>query len=452
MNAIVPPPESHQQFRRPVQLAALAEFLSDQEIETICRHLGHTWRNRIFPPGTTVRSLVYRSLHPKRSIESILADLAADTDWCASPPAAASWCEARNRLPQAIWTQLLAHSVGRLVELAGTCGTYCGRPVYLIDGSSVSMPDEPELVRAFGYADTKHGPSRFPVARVTLMVRPGAEAVCDYRLGPYRESEDAQLHAMWQSIPDGAICVFDRFFSSFYNLAKLPQRGIDVVSRLHQRRDPGKLIRNGRKAGPNEWIVTFTLWPQLRRQYDDPSLPKSLPVRLIRVPVRRRGRRKQLWLVTTLLDPQGHCRAQIVNLYRGRWQVETRIGSLKTTLQMNVLRSRTLKGVRHEVAATIVAHNLLWTVIHQAATKTKTPPARISFAGAMTAVLAFSGPLRNSDSTERRAVYKRMLDCIGRRVNPWRPGRIEPRLIKRDSRRYGYLKVPRDKARKEGLS
>ncbi len=452
MNAIVPPPESHQQFRRPVQLSALAEFLSDREIETICRQLGHTWRNRIFPPGTTVRSLVYRSLHPKRSIGSILADLVADTDWCASPPAAASWCEARDRLPEAIWGRLLDRSVRRLVELAGACGTYAGRPVYLIDGSTVSMPDELELVRAFGYADTKHGPSRFPVARVTFMVRAGAEAVCDYRLGPYRQSEDAQLHAMWEGIADGAICVFDRFFSSFYNLAKLHQRGIDVVSPLHQRRDPARLVRNGRKVGPNEWIVTFRLWPQLRRQYDDPSLPKSLPVRLIRVPVPRSRRRKQLWLVTTLLDPQQHCRARIVNLYRGRWRMETRIGSLKTTLQMNVLRSRTLKGVRHEVAATIVAHNLLWTVIHQAAAKTKTPPARISFAAAITAVLAFSASLRNSDSTERRTVYQRMLDCIARRVNPWRPGRSEPRLIKRDRRRYGYLKVPRDKARKEALS
>jgi len=145
-------------------------------------------------------------------------------------------------------------------------------------------------------------------------------------------------------------------------------------------------------------------------------------------------------------------RLSIIRLYRDRWGIETRIGSLKTTLQMNVLRSKTLIGARREVAATILAHNLVWTVIHQAAQQTDTPADRISFAGAIKTILAFSSPLRAALPIHRQHIYSSMLRNIARHTNPHRPGRTEPRLIKRDSKRYGFLKIPRQQAREKCLS
>jgi hypothetical protein len=70
--------------------------------------------------------------------------------------------------------------------------------------------------------------------------------------------------------------------------------------------------------------------------------------------------------------------------------IETRYASVKTTLKLNVLRSLSLVGGRYEVAASVLAHNLVWTLIHQAAHATETPTDRISFADAIKAVLAFS--------------------------------------------------------------
>ena len=70
--------KSHQkEFNPNVQVAALAKLLKDDEIELICRQLGHTWRNRIFTPAVTVRSMVHRALNPDMSIRSTLVDLAA---------------------------------------------------------------------------------------------------------------------------------------------------------------------------------------------------------------------------------------------------------------------------------------------------------------------------------------------------------------------------------------
>ena len=435
-----------------VQLTAMERILTNEEIDTICEQLGYTWRNRVFPPAVTVRSMVYRSLHRDRSIKGVLADLAAAGDGRVTAPTDSAWCQARSRLPDGLWPQLIEQSVSRASALAGDQFLYAGRPVYFGDGSTVSMPDTPELVKAFGYAKTKHGPSRFPVARITFIVRAGVEVVCDYRLGPYRNGEDAQLHSMWHRIPCGSIIIWDRLFCSFYNLAKCQHREVDVITRLHQRRDPNKLIANGKRVGKHEWLVRLSLGPQLRKQYNDPSLPQYLDARLIRIVFYRKGRRREIWLVTTLLDPKQDNRGHIIRLYRRRWCIETRIGHLKTSLQMNVLRSQTLVGVRSEVAATILAHNLTSTIIHQAARRSRRSAARISFAGAVRTILAFSAALRTAAGAARRRLYRHMLTCIASDPNPYRPGRVEPRLIKRDPVRYEFLKIPRDEARQLCLS
>jgi putative transposase len=154
-----------------------------------------------------------------------------------------------------------------------------------------------------------------------------------------------------------------------------------------------------------------------------------------------------MWLVTTLLNSKKYPCSSVVKLYRQRWEIESRIGSLKTTLQMKVLQSKKTKNVYYEVAATVLAHNLVWTVIHQASQQTGIAARRISFLGAVRTILAFSIRLQTEDIYERHRVYAAMLHHIARQKNPYRPNRVEPRLVKRQTRSYGFLKIPRGKAR-----
>jgi len=446
MFSIDKPIKKYQTISQGIPFAAIRQLLTDMEVEAICKQLGHTWRERILPPAITVRSMVYRCLHRNRSIKTLLADIAAANSQLESPTDAA-WCQARSKLPDNLWPELILRSEERLTHLVGHQYLYCGLPVFIVDGSTVSMPDEPELVVTFGYANTKHGLSRFPVARITFLLRAGVQAVCGYKIGHYRTGEDAQFNQMWPQIPNQSVCIFDKKFCSFYNLAKLQQRRIFIIAPLHQKRNPYKLIKAGKRIGNNQWIVHIDLAPQLRKRYDDRSLSCYLPVRLICVKFQRNGKLRRIWLVTTLLDPQRYSRSSIVKLYHQRWEIETRIGSLKTTLRMNVLRSKTVKSVCSEVAATVLAHNLVWMVIHQAAQKTKTPAERISFLGAVRTILAFSHRLQTPDLVERHSAYTAMLFHIARQTNPYRPNRIEPRLLKRQTRKFGFLKIPREKAR-----
>jgi len=452
MYRIDKPAGSHPGFSRGIQVAALYELLGDEEIERICRQLGHTWRDRIFTPAITVRSMVHRALNPDKSIRAVLTDLAVADDRIEQVPAGASWCEARSRLPEAVFGELIQHSVRRLERLTAGQFLYEQRRVFWVDGSTLSMPDTPELVELFGYSGSKHGPSRFPLGRITFVVQAGSDCVRDYRFAGCRTSETVQFHQMWDRIPSGSICVCDRHFSSFYNMAKLRQRRIDCISRLHQQRDPDELIARGKPIGRNEWMVWLDLQPHRRKKYNDPTLPQRLAVRLIRLKFFRNGKPKRIWLVTTLLDAHRYSKKMIGELYRRRWGIETRIAELKTTLQMNVLRSKSALAVRYEVAATILAYNLLRIVIHQAAQQHETPPDRISFASAIKTVLAYSLPLRVANPRQRQEIYAQMLSDIAHCRNPARPGRVEPRMIKRDGKKYPWLRIPRALAREQCLS
>lgn len=452
MYRIVQSSASYQRICRSLQLAALDEWLPDQEVESLCRDLGHEFRRRELPPGVTVRSMVYRALHPDHSIAAMLADLAALLGPDQSAPSDSAWCQARCRLPQDVLTTLIHHRARVCRRRYGKPYRWHGRWVFIVDGSTVSMPDEPALVEAFGYADTRHGRSRFPIARVTLVELAGLEEIWDYRMSEYRRSEEAQFQEMWPGLPRGCICLLDRKFCSFYILAKLRQRRIGVITPLNQRRDPQKLISLGHSLGAKEWYVPLDLCPHLRRQYNDPTLPEKLWVRLIRVDFQHGTRCRTLWLVTTLLDPRAYPAVEVAQEYRRRWGIEGRIGSLKTTLEMNVLRGKSPTAVLREVASMVLGHNVVWLLMHEAATQTDTPVERISFAGAVKTILAFSQAMRQTSPSQRRALYQTMLQHIADHQNHHPFDRVEPRLLKRETARFAYLREPRWKARLKCLT
>jgi len=452
MYRIVSSPRSPRVFRKSLQLAALEDLLPDHEIEAVCRDAGHTWRRRQLPPGPTVRSMVYRGLHPDHSIAAVLADLGALLGPQTPTPTDSAWCQARSRLPETVLRTLLVREARQVRRRFGRHHRWHGRQVFRVDGSTVSMPDEPSLVQTFGYTRTRHGRSRFPVARILFVELSGLEVVWAYRMDQYPRAEDAQFHDLWEHLPSGCICLLDRKFCSFYNLAKLRQRTIHVVCPLHQNRDPQRLIARGWPLGKNEWLVPLGLCSVLRRRYHDSSLPPELWVRLLRVDFRRGARRHTLWLVTTLIDWVRYPRDEVAQLYRARWGIETRIGSLKTTLEMNVLRSKSPQAVRREVGAIVLGHNLVWRRIHEASEATQTPSGDISFAGAVKVVLAFSGALLHATAATRRPLRDKMLFQIARQTNHHPFGRVEPRLLKRETARFAYLREPRWKARRKCLS
>jgi len=431
-----------------VQVSAFAPLLSDEEIVEVCERLGHRWRQSAFPPSAVVRSMIYRGLHPDKSIRNVVEDLLAGEGLGRVKHMTESgWCQARSRLPGDLAPDLVRISAARAMDHFGADRRWLGREVYVADGSTVSMPDQPALVEAFGYAKTKRGTSRFPMARVVGLLDAGTRVICDYAVAPYAVSEVTMFRELLPDLPRGALWLGDDYFSSYVNFALSRRAGVDWACRLHHRRDGLKLVRTGKRLGPDDWRVTLHLSCSTQRQYPDCDLPSQITVRLIRVRYSYNGRRKSLWIVTSLLDPERYPRPEVVYLYRLRWGIETHYNYLKTTLGMAVLRSYTPQNLCSEIAAIILAHNLIWTLILEAVDATDIPVERISFAAAVKIVLAFSPRLSASGPSKRVRLYQRMLQRITRHRNPYRPGRHEPRMVKRVRKRYPPLTISRQEAR-----
>lgn len=176
----------------------------------------------------------------------------------------------------------------------------------------------------------------------------------------------------------------------------------------------------------------------------DPSLPTHINVRFLRTVLRIRGRRQTVWFVTSLLDPDRYPADQIIALYAWRWRIETLFRELKIPLSADVLRSQTPEGIRKEIIARLIALNIVRILMLEAATAAQVPdPLRISFVHAIRAILSFSPALGHAPLAAVPGIYQAMLLEIASHLNPPRPGRLEPRAVRRDHKHYPSLRITR---------
>jgi hypothetical protein len=280
------------------------------------------------------------------------------------------------------------------------------------------------------------------------LLHAGTHTVYDYRSGPYYTAENALWRAMIDDIPRGAIVLGDSYYGTIPDLALMQKRHLDLVTKLHGRRDPESLIRKGTRLGRDEWLVPFETAEATRRNQPDLPLPDVIWVRLIRHKFHHNGKRRTAWIVTTLLDPDAYPKSDVVALYRSRWGIETHLNYLKTTLDMSVLRSKSPAAMESELGAILLSHNLIYMLMNETSERCRCLLPRLSFAAAIKSALQNDGGLPGRSPSRQRCNRLLVLNRLAIRLNPDRPGRIEPRLIKRDLVRYPYLRTSRADARK----
>ena len=271
--------------------------------------------------------------------------------------------------------------------------------------------------------------------------------------------DPVQITTLHDQLQPGDVLVYDRAGCSYVHLSLISQRNLHAILRMHQKQivsfRPGRkharqFPTKQRKGKPtSQWLQRLGKRDQLVRWFkpqDKPkrmsqqeydALPESIVVRELRYQVRRRGyRTRTATLVTTLLDPQQYPARELAEQYYSRWEIETNFRHLKTTMGMDVLKCKTVAGVLKELAVFVLVYNLVRLVMLRASERQKAPLDRISFIDA----LRWLCDARDTGE---------LLDLI---VNPKRPGRVEPRVIKRRSKEYDLMKRPRQELRQALLN
>jgi Transposase DDE domain len=430
------------------------ELLSATEVESTCRAWKHQWRSRIYTPWITLSMFLSQILSSDHSCGDALGRFQKYRKDCGMPPVAdntASYCEARQRLPEEVVWELARRSGQSIHKKADVQWLFQGRTVKLLDGSTVIMPDTEANQAEYPQSPSQKPGLGFPIARILLVISLAVGTVLEAAVGPYQGKQASELGLLRQisgAFQPGDIALADRFFCSYWVITDSQARGVDIIFRLHQTRKTD--FRRGRRLGPDDHIVT---WPKAQRpDWMSPAeyatMPKELKLREIRVRIKdRKKRTREIVIVTTLLDATKYPASSLGDLFRQRWHAELDIRSLKSTMGMEMLRTKSPDMVRKEIGMHLLAYNLIRGVMAEAARGRDVQPRELSFNGARQTVRAFE-ETHLYEPKEIAADFPLLLDLISQKRVGDRPDRHEPRAIKRRPKPYHLLTIPRAQAKR----
>ncbi len=156
-----------------------------------------------------------------------------------------------------------------------------------------------------------------------------------------------------------------------------------------------------------------------------------------------RGRGRDIWLVTSLLDAAEYPADEIATLYLQRWRIETLFRQFKVNFSSDQLRSKSVDAINKEVAARICAINIVRTIMLEAATENNVAPMRLSFVAAVRTIIAYAPALGLRPLHQLPTIYHAMLKEIASHIAPERQGRLEPRGLAHDPKHYARLRMTR---------
>lgn len=425
-------------------------LLEPAAIRSSCRVVGYRWRERLLDPVVTLQLFLVQVLHGNTACTHLrhLTKLAVT---------ASAYCQARAKLPLALFQTLLRAVSERLQETLLDEGRWLGHRTFFVDGSSFSMPDTAALQARFGQPGGQRAGCGFPVAHLMALFHAGSGMLLEVFAAPLRVHDLSQVAQVHPALRGGDVLIADRGFCSYVHLALLLQRGVQAVLRVHQRQIvdftpgrphvvPGKgSTRNQRgqprsrwlkQLGPEDQIVEWFKpidGPEWLNAAQFAALPDALRVRELRYQVQRPGFRvKTITLVTTLLDADLYTVEELSQLYFARWRIEVNFAHLKTTMGMDVLKCKSVDGVLKELIVFALVYNLVRAVMGAAALRQGVDVERVSFL----------------DAARWLAAATPAEQLIRLVVNPHRPNRYEPRVRKRRPKQYPLMTAPRTELRK----
>ena len=447
---------SEREKLRDLDSLPFAELLPAARVEQAFEDEGIALRGaRVYKPLATLWTFLSQVLSRDHSCREAVARLRAFLTADGRTPCApetSPYCKARQRLPEGVCARLVRQTGGQLHDRIGQPSLLSGRPVKLVDGSTVSMPDTPANQAEYPQSRSQQPGLGFPLARIVALMSLTCGAVLDLAIGPYKgkqTGETALFRQLWRSLFAGDVVVGDRYFASYWDLALLTLGGVDSVFRQHQLR----LTREHRiqRLGTGDYLLRLPK-PSRPSWLDKESyrqIPDELIVREVTVRVRVRGFRvRQLTLVTTLCDARTTSAGELAEAYRLRWHAELDLRTIKVTMQMDVLRCKTPEMVRKEIWMHLLAYNLIRGVMVEAALRHGVHPRDVSFKGALQTLSAYRPLVERARVADLPALYDDLLSAIASHRVGNRPNRYEPRAIKRRPKSQALLTIARREAKR----
>lgn len=415
------------------QLNAVREILPDRVIGQICEDCQYYFRTRLLTPLVTVFHMISAGISREGSFRSAW-HLNGQTGQ------SGSLAKARKRLPLQVWERIHFWMMEEIGNEGLAEERWRGHRVIGIDGTCVSMSDEPDLFEHFGRRWGNYGYARFPLGRVLVAFNLQTMIQIGHEVGGYQTDESELLKQLLPRFKRGDILVADRHFAGANRYAEYQVAGVEFITRAHQALEVDRL-KVVEVFGEDDRLVVMKIAAQYRRK--NPDLPEYIQVRVIKTRAKIRGQREAFWIVTSLLNPEQYPTDEIRTWYKKRWKVEGLIEEFKVWLGADVLRSKTAEGILKELQARVIALNLIHWLILKAAKKHDKSPERLSVSATLRLTAAQSLKMSAAPIWQLPVLFEQLLDRIAASSVPYRPNRIEPRMIRRETKHYDMLKISR---------
>ena len=404
-------------------------------------------RERLFPPTETLSMFLAQALSADRSCqrtvnEAAIRRLVGGLPSCSTHTG--GYCRARQRLPLEMPSTLVRHTGGLMTEQTPDAWHWQGRPVRLVDGTTVPMPDTPANQATYPQPRSQKPGLGFPLCRLVGILCLGSGAVLNAAIGRYRGKggdEQSLLRSMLGTLEAGDILLGDAYYATYFLLCDLHSRGVDGVFEQQGSRKRSTDFRRGQRLGQRDHLITLSkpkIKPDWMAQADYDHAPDTLTVRELHTGGKT--------LVTTLLCPKQVPKSAVQALYKSRWHVELDLRNIKTTLGMEMLSCKTPAMAEKEIWVYLLAYNLIRLIMAQAALLADRLPRELSFKHALQLWVAWNQLGNGIDHDEKLTV---LFTLIAQQQVGNRQGRIEPRALKRRPKQYPLLTKTRQLARED---
>lgn len=403
------------------------------------------YRERRFPPTETLSLFLAQAMSSDSSCQNIVNELAVQRVSHGLPPCSThtgSYCKARQRLPVAMLSKLVRCTGELLDKEVPAHWRWQGRPVRLIDGTTVTLPDTPENQVVYPQQRRQKPGLGFPICRIVGVICLASGGILNAAMSPFSgkgASEQTLLRGMLDTFASGDIVLGDGFYGTYFLLAELIERGVDGIFEQLGARKKSTDFRKGQKLGPTDHLITYekpVRRPEWMTQEQYLAAPDTLTVRELKVGGKI--------LVTTLTSPNDASKQALKELYKSRWHVELDLRNIKTTLGMETLSCKTPEMAEKEMWVYFMAYNLIRITMAEAASWADLLPRQLSFKHTLQLWRAWRlQPCNMKDSESLKA----LLTLVVENVVGNRPGRIEPRAVKRRPKPYPLMTKSRHQAR-----
>ena len=421
-----------------------------QDLEKALAEHQVTFRDRSFPPDLTLMTFVMQKLSAESSCRSAVFRISSDMPLVGKKACSlntSSYVRARQRLPVDLIRSLSLDLAKKVTANTPEDWRWQGFHVKMIDGTTILMPDTVKNQQAFPQHGQQNEGAGFPICRLVAMICGVTGVVLDLNYAAFQGKGTGEMslcRPLLKHLVRGDLIIVDRLYCSYFFIADILARGAEFVSRSHAARDTD--FRSGTRLGEGDHTVTLKKpqRPVWMSSEDYEKIPDTIIVREFKASIVVDGfRPEEIVIVTTLMDHKRFSKTKVKELYDGRWHVELDLRNIKSTMKMEKLTCNSPEMIEKEIWAGILGYNIVRSLMVIAANRSKLLPRELSFKSVLQGLAVYSPKWGCLDPAMNEILFDLFMEQIASQRVGNRPGRSEPRLVKRRPKPFGRLQEPR---------